>query len=66
MGGEELGGALADEADAKAEQEAGEPCGLREGDLIEKGLCGLFAHAVELEKVFLAEGVEVGEGANEG
>lgn len=66
VGGEELGGALADEADAKGKQEAGEACGLREGELIEKGLGRLFAHAVELEKVFLAERVEVGEGADEG
>ena len=65
MGGEELGGALADEADAKAEQETGEARALRLLDLVEKGLRGLFAHAVELEEVFLAERVEVGEGADE-
>ena len=64
VGGKELGGALADEADAKGEEETGEARGLRESDLIEQGLSGLFAHAVELEQVFLAERVEVGEGAD--
>ena len=64
VGGKELGGALADEADAKGEEETGEARGLRESDLIEQGLSGLFAHAVELEQVFLAERVEVGESAD--
>ena len=53
-------------ADAEAEQDAVERSGFGVLDLEEKVVGGLFADAFEGEEVFLLQGVDVGEGVDEG
>ena len=49
-----LRGALADEADAEAEEDAGErEQALRVGDLVEQGLGGFVAYAVQGDELSL-------------
>ena len=50
MFGEELRGALADEADAEAEEDAGEAAVFAVADLFEERVCGFFADALEREE----------------
>ena len=45
--GEGLGGALAYVADAETEEQAGQRARFGVGDLLEEGVCGLVAHAIE-------------------
>ena len=60
-----LRGALADEADAEAEEDAGEAAVFDVADLCEERVGGLFADAFEREQLLALEAVEVGDGVDE-
>ncbi len=65
MLGQQLGGALADEADAQAEKHAVERGGAGFRDLREQGVGGFLADAFEPEQLRLGQRVDVGHGVDE-
>ena len=61
-----LSGTLADMSDTEAEQDTIKRCGFRFCDLSEEVVGSLLADAFEGQKLVLGQGVDVGDGVDEG